>query len=102
VYLLCLCAVSLLSSRFTASALVWFYNFLKYGIPLFISLSTVFIRRSPWILCLFIYQGTFKLDRRILLYVSASLGHQMYTLFLKLLHSHLTKSDMNMLLFLIL
>jgi hypothetical protein len=30
VYLFSLCVVSLLSSRFTASALVWFYNFLKY------------------------------------------------------------------------
>jgi hypothetical protein len=30
VYLLSLCVVSLLSSRFTASALVWFSNFLKY------------------------------------------------------------------------
>jgi hypothetical protein len=29
-YLFSLCVVSLLSSRFTASALVWFYNFLKY------------------------------------------------------------------------
>jgi hypothetical protein len=29
-YLLSLCVVSLLSSRFTASALVWFSNFLKY------------------------------------------------------------------------
>jgi hypothetical protein len=30
VYLFSLCVVLLLSSRFTASALVWFYNFLKY------------------------------------------------------------------------
>jgi hypothetical protein len=30
VYLFSLCVVSLLSSRFTASALMWFYNFLKY------------------------------------------------------------------------
>jgi hypothetical protein len=30
VYLLNLCVVSVLSSRFTASALVRFYNFLKY------------------------------------------------------------------------
>jgi hypothetical protein len=35
VYLFSLCVVSLLSSRFTASALVWFSNFLKYSIPLF-------------------------------------------------------------------
>jgi hypothetical protein len=30
VYLFSLCVVSLLSSRFTASALVWFSNFLNY------------------------------------------------------------------------
>jgi hypothetical protein len=30
VYLFSLCVVSVLSSRFTASALVWFSNFLKY------------------------------------------------------------------------
>jgi hypothetical protein len=30
VYLFSLCVVSLLSSGFTASALVWFSNFLKY------------------------------------------------------------------------
>jgi hypothetical protein len=30
VYLFSLCLVSLLSSRLTASALVWFYNFLQY------------------------------------------------------------------------
>jgi hypothetical protein len=29
-YLFSLCVVSLLSSKFTASALVWFSNFLKY------------------------------------------------------------------------
>jgi hypothetical protein len=29
VYLFSLCVVSLLSSRFNASALVWFYNFLE-------------------------------------------------------------------------
>jgi hypothetical protein len=29
-YLFSLCVVSLLSSRFTASAFVWFSNFLKY------------------------------------------------------------------------
>jgi hypothetical protein len=47
VYHFILCAVSLLSSRFTASALVWFYNFLKYLVfHFFISLSTVFICRS--------------------------------------------------------
>jgi hypothetical protein len=46
-YLLSLCVVSLLSSRFTASALVWFSNFLKYLVSyFFISLSTVFICRS--------------------------------------------------------
>jgi hypothetical protein len=42
VYLFSICVVSLLSSRFTASALVWIYNFLKYLIfHLFISLSIV-------------------------------------------------------------
>jgi hypothetical protein len=32
VYLSSLCVVPLLSSRLTASALVWFSNFLKYSI----------------------------------------------------------------------
>jgi hypothetical protein len=44
VYLFSLCVVSLLSSRFTASALVWFSNFLKYEyfeVHFFISLSSV-------------------------------------------------------------
>jgi thiamine transporter ThiT len=67
VYLFSLCVVSLLSSRFTASALVWFYNFLKYLVfHFFISLSTVFICRSSWILWLFMYQGAFRMDRRVL------------------------------------
>jgi hypothetical protein len=53
VYLFNLCVVSLLSSRFIASAWVWFSNFLKYVVfHLFISLSTVFIWRSSWILWL--------------------------------------------------
>jgi hypothetical protein len=44
VYLFNLCVDSLLSSRFTASALVQFSNFLKYLVfHFFISLSTVFI-----------------------------------------------------------
>jgi hypothetical protein len=44
VYLFSLYVVSLLPSRFTASVLVWFYNFLKYLVfHFFISLSTVFI-----------------------------------------------------------
>jgi hypothetical protein len=34
VYLFSICSVSLLSSRITASALVWFSNFLKYLISL--------------------------------------------------------------------
>jgi hypothetical protein len=47
VYLFSLCVVSLLSSRFTANALVWFSNFLKYmTFHFFISLSTVSICRS--------------------------------------------------------
>jgi hypothetical protein len=42
-----LCVVSLLSSRITASALVWFSNYLKYLVShFFISLSTMFICRS--------------------------------------------------------
>jgi hypothetical protein len=57
VYLFSLRAVSLLSSRFTASALVSFSNFLKYLVfHVFISLSTVFICRSSWILRLFMYE----------------------------------------------
>jgi hypothetical protein len=63
VYLFSLCVVSVLSSRFTASALVWFSNYLKNLVVHFlISLSTVFICRSSWILWLFIYQGAFKMD----------------------------------------
>jgi hypothetical protein len=47
VYLFSLCVVSLLSSRFTASTLVWFSNFLKYLVFHFlISLNTVFMCRS--------------------------------------------------------
>jgi hypothetical protein len=66
-YLFSLCVVSVLSSRFNASALVWFFNFLKhFDSLLFISLSTVFIYRSPWILWLFLYQGAFRMDRRFL------------------------------------
>jgi hypothetical protein len=67
VYLFSLCVVSLLSGRFTDSALVWFYNFLKYLVfHFFISLSSVFICRSSWILWLFMYQGAFRMDRRVL------------------------------------
>jgi hypothetical protein len=51
VYLFSLRVVSLLFSRFTASTLVWFYNFLKYFVfHSFSSLSTVFIYRFSWIL----------------------------------------------------
>jgi hypothetical protein len=69
VYLFSLCVVSLLSSRFTATALMWFSNFLKYLVIRFlISVSTVFICRSLWILWLFMYQGAFRMDRwRILM-----------------------------------
>jgi hypothetical protein len=64
VYLFSLCVVLLLSIRFTASALVWFSNFLKYLVFQFlISLSAVFIFRSSWILWLFMYQGAFRIDR---------------------------------------
>jgi hypothetical protein len=67
VYLFSLCVISLLSSRFTASALVWFSNFVKYLVfHFFISLSTVFICRSSWILWVFMYQGEFRMDRRVL------------------------------------
>jgi hypothetical protein len=63
VYLFSLCVVSLLPSRFTASALVWFYNFLKYLVfHFFISLSTVLICRSSWILWLFMYQERVTID----------------------------------------
>jgi hypothetical protein len=65
VYLFSLCVVSLLSSRFTASALAWFYNFLKHFVfHYFISLSSVLICRSSRILWLFMYQGAFRMDRR--------------------------------------
>jgi hypothetical protein len=44
VYLFSLCVVPLLSSRFTATALVWFSDFLNYLVfHFFISVSTVFI-----------------------------------------------------------
>jgi hypothetical protein len=67
VYLFSLCAVSLLSSRFTASAVVWFCNFLKYLVFHFIiSLSTVFLCKSSLILWLFRYQGAFRMDRKAL------------------------------------
>jgi hypothetical protein len=67
VYLFSLCVVSLLSDRFTASALVWFSNFLKYLVfHFFIPLSTVFIRRLSWILWLFLYHGAFRMGRRVL------------------------------------
>jgi hypothetical protein len=67
VYLFNLRVVSLLSSRFTASALVWFSNFLKYLVfHFFISLSSVFICRSSWILWLFMYLVAFRMDRRVL------------------------------------
>jgi hypothetical protein len=63
VYRFILCVVSLLSSRFTASVLVWFYNFLKCSVfHFFISLNTVFVCRSSWIL----YQSRFRMDRRFL------------------------------------
>jgi hypothetical protein len=65
VYFFRLCVVSLLPSRFTASALVWFSNFLKYFV-FFISLSTVFIFRPSWILLLFMYQGAFGMNRKVL------------------------------------
>jgi hypothetical protein len=67
VYLFTLCVVSLLSSGFTASELVRFSNFLKHLVFHFlISLSTVFICRSSWIPWLFMYQGAFRMDRRVL------------------------------------
>jgi hypothetical protein len=67
VYLFSLFLVSLLSSTFTASVLVWFSNFLKYLVfQFFISLSSVFIYRYSWILWLFMYQGAFRMDRRVL------------------------------------
>jgi hypothetical protein len=66
-YVFSLYVVSLLFGRFTASALVWFSNFLKYLVSHFpVSLSTVFIYRSSWILCLFMYRSAFRMDRRAL------------------------------------
>jgi hypothetical protein len=66
VYLFSLCVVSLLSSRFASSALVWFSNFLKYLVcNFFISLKTVFFCISSWILWLFLYQGAFRMGRRV-------------------------------------
>jgi hypothetical protein len=59
-YLFSLYVVLLLSSRFTASALVWLSNFLKYLVfHFFILLGIVFICRSSQILQLFMYQGAF-------------------------------------------
>jgi hypothetical protein len=67
VYLFTLRVVSLLSSRFTASAWVWCYIFLKcLAFHFFISLSTVFICRYSWILWLLMYQVAFGMDWRIL------------------------------------
>jgi hypothetical protein len=67
VYLISLYVVSLLSSRFAASALVWFSNLLMYLVfHFFISLNHLFICRSSWILWLFMYQGAFRMDRRVL------------------------------------
>jgi hypothetical protein len=67
VYLFSLCIVSLLSSKFTARALVWFSNFFKYlVVHFFISLSTAVICGSSWIPWLIIYQGAFRIDRRVL------------------------------------
>jgi hypothetical protein len=67
VFLFSICVVSLLSSWFTDSALVWFSCFLKYLVLyLSISLSTVFICRSAWFLWLFMYQAAFRMDRRVL------------------------------------
>jgi hypothetical protein len=67
VYLFSLCIVLLLSSRFAATALVWFSNFLKYLVfHFFISLSTAFICRFSWILWLLMYEGAFRMDQRVL------------------------------------
>jgi hypothetical protein len=64
VYVFSLCVVLLLSKSVTASALVWFSDFLKYLVFHFhISLGTVFICRSSWILW-FMYKGAFRIDRR--------------------------------------
>jgi hypothetical protein len=65
VYVFSLYIISLLSSRFSASALMWFSNFLKYLVfHFFISLSTVFIYRSS-ILLLLMYQGACSMNRRV-------------------------------------
>jgi hypothetical protein len=63
VYVFNLCAVSLLSSTFTASALVWSYNLFKYLIfHFYISLIAVFICKFSWIQCLFMYLDAFRMD----------------------------------------
>jgi hypothetical protein len=50
VYLFSLCVVSVLSSMFTVSALVWLYNSLKcLTFHFSVSLRTVFVLRSSWI-----------------------------------------------------
>jgi hypothetical protein len=67
VYCFSLCVVSLLSSRFTASAFVWFSNFLLV-FPFFITLSAVFICRSSRVLWLLMYQGAFRMYRSLLDY----------------------------------
>jgi hypothetical protein len=57
-YLFSLCVISLLSSRFNASALVWFSNFLKYLVfHIFYFTEHCVHWRSSWILWLFMYQG---------------------------------------------
>jgi hypothetical protein len=61
VYLFNLCVVSLLSSKFALSALVWFPNFKYLALH-----CALFICKSSWILWLIMYQGAFRRDWRVL------------------------------------
>jgi hypothetical protein len=75
VYLFSLCIVLLLCGRFTVSALVWFSNFLKYLMFYFyISLSTVFIGRSSWILWFFSPTALISLFISFSLFLSPAFG----------------------------
>jgi hypothetical protein len=67
VYLFSVCVISLFCSRSIVSALLWFSNLLKYLVShFFISLSSVFVYRSSWIMWLCMYQGAFGMDRTVL------------------------------------
>jgi hypothetical protein len=66
-YLFSLCVVSLLSSRINISALVWFYNLLKYMIVHFLFHWALYSFVDLHGSCgCFTYQGAFKMDRIVL------------------------------------